>query len=105
MIRQRHLGCGTMMYNNNKNIYFQAASDYAKLLDEASEIYDKAAETQFSINPWETTETPLSHRNRFPEPEYMAALQSCWARWHRHGGGKGTSVETDKAIPHCRADH
>merc|ERR1712100_621586 len=78
-------------------VYFQTASNYAKLLDEAMEIYDKAAGTQFSTNPWEFTETALSHRNKFPDPEYMEALNECWARSVGRGG-KGTSVQSDKKL-------
>jgi len=78
LLRHRHIGCGTMMYNNNKNLYFSTASEYAKILDEGIHIYDKASVNHFSTNPWNTTEVQDSHRARFPTPAYMPKLEECW---------------------------
>lgn len=90
MLRQRKLGCGTMMYNNNKNIYWETAENYAKLLEEGISIHRKALDTVFSENPWQAEETLTSHRSQFPPPEYMEKVEQCW---HNvvSSGGAGTS--------------
>merc|ERR1719162_963133 len=85
LIRHRHLGCGTMMYNNNKNIYFSTASDYAKVLDEGIKIYNKASELKFSTNPWNTSEVSRNHDAQFPEPVYMPELKRCWKSMENNG--------------------
>lgn len=92
MIRQRHLGCGTMMFNNNKNIYMESAENYAELLEESMEIYSKASEVAFAENPWQTNATQISHRDRFPRARYR---QKCEHHWQRKGfGNVGTSTNS-----------
>lgn len=92
LLRQRHIGCGTMMYNNNKNIYFSTASDYAKRLDEGIKIYDKASANNFSTNPWNTAEVQNLHHAQFPTPAYMPELKQCW-QGMQNSGNMGTSPE------------
>jgi len=92
MLRQRKLGCGTMMHNNNKNIYFETASNYAKSLDEGIKIYETASKTGFLINPWQTEEVQTSHAILFPQPQYMHKLHDCWQTM-QNAGNKGTTVE------------
>jgi len=98
LLRQRHIGCGTMMYNNNKNIYFSTASDYAKILDEGTKIYDKASVNSFSTNPWSTPEVQDSHRAHFPTPAYMPKLEQCW-QTYVNAANEGTSpVRTQDGV-------
>jgi len=80
LLRQRHIGCGTMMYNNNKLIYFSSVSDYAKMLGEGIKVYDKASANNFSINPWDTTEVQNYHHAEFPTPVFMPDLKQCWEK-------------------------
>lgn len=98
VIRQRHLGCGAMQYNNNKNIFFVTALQYAELLDEAIHIYDQASEAQFSTNPWQFEETQQSHRSRFPIPEYMADVNKCWHSHINPADGRGVPTSFSKDI-------
>lgn len=95
LLRQRHIGCGTMMYNNKKNILFSTALDYAKLLDEGIKIYDEASATNFSTNPWNTTAVQDSHHAQFPTPAYTPELTQCWNHF-LNGGNVGTSTERVK---------
>merc|ERR1719350_1918798 len=96
MLRRRHLGCGTRMYNNGKNIYMETAENYAKLLEEGVEIYHNASETGFRENPWESQATQISHRDRFPLPDYTPDVEMCWDKVGTTGGGKGTSPLSKK---------
>jgi len=84
LLRRRHIGCGTMMYSNNKIIYFSSASDYAKQLDEGIKVYEKASANRFSINPWNTTEVQESHHAEFPTPSFMPDLRQCWEKAGGH---------------------
>lgn len=96
MLRQRNLGCGTMMYNNNKNIYWETAENYAKLLEEGISIYREASDIAFSENPWQAEDTLTSHRSQFPPPEYMEKVEQCWNKMVG-GGGVGTSPVSKKS--------
>jgi len=94
LLRARHIGCGTMMHNNNKNIYFSTASQYATLLDEGTTIYHNAAATNFSINPWTVPEVQSLHNTHYPTPAYMAKLKQCWSdKIQENPASLGTSPE------------
>eukprot|EP00746_Dinoflagellata_sp_MGD_P161360 gnl/MRDRNA2_/MRDRNA2_88471_c0_seq1.p1 gnl/MRDRNA2_/MRDRNA2_88471_c0~~gnl/MRDRNA2_/MRDRNA2_88471_c0_seq1.p1 ORF type:complete len:293 (+),score=47.21 gnl/MRDRNA2_/MRDRNA2_88471_c0_seq1:115-993(+) len=88
ILRQRGLGCGTMMYNNGKNIYFLTGKEVAEMLEEGMQMYDKAAATQFAINPWQNEEMQNQHRAHFPTPQYMDKVGECWDKKYNTKKGK-----------------
>lgn len=94
-LRQRGLSCGTMMYNNNKNIYFEEVSVIAAKIEEGMEYYEKAEATSFEENPWQKDKDTAvkAHMLRFPKPEWNEALEQCWSRKIAKTGdhAKGTS--------------
>jgi len=90
VLRQRGLACGTMMHNNNKNIYFESVETIAAKIEEGIEVYEKALATNFAENPWQAAGAQEKHFARFPKPTFMAKVETCWAA-NIGGGAKGSS--------------
>jgi len=91
-LRQQGIACGTMMFNNNKNIYFDTALELANKIKEGISVYNKAFKTGFAVNPWASRDglnPTKSHCEKFGHA-WDARLASCW-RHHIHKGAAGTS--------------
>lgn len=78
-LRQQGIACGTMMYNNNKNIYFDTLPEFVDKIKEGITMYNDAWSSGFAINPWEaSTNASDIYSERFSHP-WSAKLQACWA--------------------------
>merc|ERR1719440_1699057 len=91
-LRHQGIACGTMMYNNNKNIYFDTAQEIADKIKEGINMYNDALETGFAVNPWGPRDgvNPIqSHCDKFAHA-WDANLSTCW-RQHWNGMNAGTS--------------
>jgi len=95
-LRRLGLGCGTMMYNNNRDMCFNTQTETAEKIKEGMEMYNTWQKT--GVNGWTDPANQEKHLARFAVSK---KLKSCW---HKHGqtapcGGradcnhKGTSVE------------
>lgn len=93
-LRRHGIACGTMMHNNNKNIYFETLSSYADKIREGIDVYDEAGSEGFSRNPWQREEAQKRHALRFPPDALTEALVECWGRkcYRPHSGCRGTSI-------------
>jgi hypothetical protein len=95
ILRQQGIACGTMMYNNNKNIYFETLPEIVGNIKEGIEKYVEAQSSNFAINPWvlprsseeeslaeesleeELPPLPTKPRAR-PPRSWDANLTACW---------------------------
>jgi len=77
-LRRLRLGCGTLMFNNNKNIYFDTPEAFVAKIKEGMQVYEEAQASGFESNPWESVPTLYRHFSKFPMPETGAALEACW---------------------------
>jgi len=80
-LRRLQLGCGTMMFNNNKNIYFDELETFKEKIKEGMQVYQEAQAGGFKSNPWQQTATLFRHFSRFPLPKNATTLESCWRRY------------------------
>lgn len=78
ILRQQGIACGTMMYNNNKNIYFETVPEVVGNIKEGIEKYVEAQNSDFAFNPWVSKEE--SHFHNFPPRSWDADLTACWKR-------------------------
>lgn len=74
-IKRLGLGCGAMMYNNNRDIYFTNTSTYARKIEEAISVANDAREAERAsdrnkpaVNPWLDPVRVARHGTRFPPP-------------------------------------
>lgn len=92
-LRRLGLACGTMMHNNNKNIYFDSLSTFVEKIREGVEAYNTAFDHKFRSNPWCSKHLMEKHELRFHEKSYSAHLDKCWKSWcgSTNPGCQGTS--------------
>lgn len=74
-LRRLKLGCGTMLYNNNKDIYFQTEEEFVGKLKEGLQKYREAEAT--GQNPWQEKDAKQKHKEAFPN-KHASKLESCW---------------------------
>merc|ERR1719265_2003378 len=74
-VRRLGLGCGTLMYNNNKDLYYLTKKVYIEKIEEGIAMYDKAAATGKS--PWLDQEIVARHKARFSPNITMPGLMNC----------------------------
>lgn len=105
-LRRNNIGCGTMMYNNNKNIYFDSLDVYVAKIQEGIKMYNRAQESDELkkamnasctswlaknearvCNPWLQPSSVETRVESLSDSE-ADALEACWARI---GGVYGTS--------------
>jgi len=94
VLRKRNIACGAMMYNNNKNIYFETEEDYASRIEEGIGKYETAQESNFLKNPWQSSDVQEVHTQRFPAKAWTRALERCWkikTRMSFKGVGEGAT--------------
>lgn len=110
-LRRNHIGCGTMMFNNNKDIYFQTEEEFVGKLKEGLKMYAKAEQT--GRNPWTEPTSATEHFKAFPNP-YKDKLDQCWHQycntdWNdttvaKHKACTGTAIAlmrtSDPSHPH-----
>jgi len=92
LLRQQGISCGTMMYNNNKNVYFDTVLDIVGKIHEGISMYNDAFSSGFSVNPWATPEAVdkvTSHCSTYAHP-WDDDLVQCWQTMI-NGGNAGTS--------------
>eukprot|EP00747_Dinoflagellata_sp_TGD_P180481 gnl/TRDRNA2_/TRDRNA2_33014_c0_seq1.p1 gnl/TRDRNA2_/TRDRNA2_33014_c0~~gnl/TRDRNA2_/TRDRNA2_33014_c0_seq1.p1 ORF type:complete len:215 (-),score=26.37 gnl/TRDRNA2_/TRDRNA2_33014_c0_seq1:38-625(-) len=80
-LRRAGIACGTMMYNNGKNVYFDTLDTFVYKIEEGIQMYDAAMSS--GQNPWEHPKPDfLKNRSaRFDVP-YADRLTRCWAKWN-----------------------
>jgi len=93
-LRRHGIACGTFMFNNNKDIYFETQEVYVKKLHEGMEMYKKAYESD--ANPWEAKDKRGEHETNFAN-KYDQKLKKCWEHFcppgkDGHKGCEGTSA-------------
>merc|ERR1719240_2037210 len=74
-VRRLGLGCGTFMYNNNKDLYFITKTLYRQKIEEGIEMYNKAMATGQS--PWLDEAVVEKHKQRFDPDLVMPGLTKC----------------------------
>jgi len=89
-LRRLNLGCGTFMYNNNRDMTFNTLNETAGKIKEGMLMYNIWEET--GVNPWTDKKMQKKHRQDFARNKKVKA---CWdahlaAPAHMHAG---TSVE------------
>lgn len=90
-LRRLNIACGTMMYSNNKEIYFEPLETYVKKLAEGINVYNEAQKHHFAGNPWKAKNKELvrRHTQKFDsvDPAH-SQIQACLAseKWNKHGG-------------------
>jgi hypothetical protein len=89
-LRRLNLGCGTFMYNNNRDMTFNTVTETVGKLKEGMLMYDLWKET--GVNPWTDKAMQKKHKTDFARNK---KVKQCWtdhlnAPAHMH---KGTSVE------------
>lgn len=62
-IRRLGLGCGAMMYNNNRDIFFETDDRYAEKIREGIAMYTESASTK--KNAWQTESNVNRHLEKF----------------------------------------
>lgn len=96
LLRQTGIACGTMNYNNNKDVYFETHDVFMAKIREGIEAYQLAESS--GENPWEAQKARDHHLSFFRKP-YQEDLEKCWRSWctpapgqaARHAGCFGTS--------------
>ena len=84
-LRRLGLACGTMLFNNNNNIYVDSVSVLAAKIKEGIAMYNRAVST--GVNPWLG-----SQRQTFPSSPYAKELSRCY-EGHSANRGHGLSIE------------
>jgi len=92
-LRRLNLGCGTMMYNNNRDAIFNTPKETAGKIKEGMLMYNTWQES--GVNPWTD---PANQKKHLADFAVSKKLKKCW---HEQGqtGAKaknnhvGTSVE------------
>merc|ERR1719216_392384 len=51
LLRQQGIACGTMMYSNGKNIYFDTVPEIVGKIKEGIDMYTDALSSGFAVNP------------------------------------------------------
>jgi len=80
LLRQQGISCGTVMYNNNKNVYFDTVVDIVGKIHEGINMYNDALSSGFSVNPWATAgaaDAVTSHCSTYAHP-WDDDLVQCW---------------------------
>jgi hypothetical protein len=80
-LRRAGIACGTMAFNNGKNVYYDTLDSYVERIKEGIQMYDDAMKT--GKNPWASASSEfLENRSRkyswFPSNEYKHRLGHCW---------------------------
>jgi len=79
-LRRLNIACGAMMWNNNKDMYFDTLETTILKIKEGIEVFQEASQEGFAENPWSRQATIDRHFQRFPLRDTDAALLSCWDR-------------------------
>jgi hypothetical protein len=74
-VRRLGLGCGAMMYNNNKDLYFLTRATYIAKIKEGIAMYDQAISTGQS--PWVDPDVVAKHKEQFSPELVMPGLLDC----------------------------
>jgi len=74
-VRRLGLGCGAMMYNNNKDLYFLTKETYIAKIKEGIAMYDQAITTGQS--PWVDPAVVENHKAQFSPEKVMPGLLDC----------------------------
>jgi len=74
-VRRLGLGCGTLMYNNNKDLYYITKDMYREKIKEGLAAYDTAMETGKS--PWVDADFVESHKTKYHPNITMPGLMNC----------------------------
>jgi len=81
-VRRLGLGCGAMMYNNNKDLYYLTKETYIAKLNEGLSMYEQAMET--GTSPWVNEDVVAKHKETFNPEITMPGLLACraanWAK-------------------------
>jgi hypothetical protein len=77
-LRRLGIGCGTMMYNNGKNVYFDTLDTFVKKIKEGIKMYDVAISS--GQNPWVVGFSSLleNRSQRFNLSYSRLSLCQCW---------------------------
>jgi len=76
-VRRLGLGCGAMMYNNNKDLYYLKKETYVEKLQEGIAMYHSAVKT--GTSPWVDEAVVAAHKERFAPEKVMPGLMDCEA--------------------------
>jgi len=81
LLRQQGIACGTMMYNNNKNIYFDTVPEFVDKIIHGIAMYNDAWNSGFVVDPWGASDAAqrVLYSRAFSHP-WDAELEACWAR-------------------------
>jgi len=82
-VRRLGLGCGAMMYNNNKDLYFLKLETYIAKIKEGLSMYDRAVTS--GISPWVDEAVVAKHKVEFAPEITMPGLLDCKAANTRKG--------------------
>jgi len=74
-VRRLGLGCGTFMYNNNKDLYYITKKTYVEKIIEGLKMYNNAIATGES--PWVNAAVVAEHKERFSPNITMPGLMNC----------------------------
>merc|ERR1719161_2134735 len=74
-IRRLGLGCGSFMYNNNKDLYYITKKMYVEKIKEGIAAYNTAIATGKS--PWTDEDVVEKHKARFNPNITMPGLMNC----------------------------
>jgi len=74
-IRRLGLGCGTFMYNNNKDLYYITKKMYVEKIKEGIEMYNQAMATGQS--PWLDPVVVARHKKQYNPNITMPGLMNC----------------------------
>jgi hypothetical protein len=74
-LRRLKISCGSLMYNNNKDLYYITKKVYLVKIKEGIEMYDKAIATGES--PWVNPAVIAQHKARFSPNITMPGLLNC----------------------------
>lgn len=93
ILRRYDIACGTMMFNNNKNVYFDTVPELVKKIQEGVDKYNLAMESDFSINPWTKSGTvdPIQLHNQTWSKPWDNELARCFRMMSDQQNSIGTS--------------
>jgi len=98
-LRRLGLGCGAMLYNNNRDMCFNTPTETKEKIKEGMLMYKEWQET--GENPWTDPANRQKHLTTFARSN-SKALSHCWhehgqtapcSKWHKGCNHKGTSLE------------
>merc|ERR1712176_928411 len=80
-LRRLNIACGAMLWNYNKNIYFETLNTTIARIKEGIQVFQEASQEGFAENPWSRQATIDRHFELIPLRDTDGDLLHCWLKF------------------------